>query len=277
MKKTGIMVLTTFRQGDYRRHADKYGFETLLNTDDFKITLYQGKGREVCFSFLGVGEGFGGLELQREEFFGTASERAERSVIFIFDKKRSWFSNDQKNIELFHFIDYFCNKQRYEKRYAIGNSMGGFGALIAARYMQVDRVLAFCPQFSVNNDLMPEETRWKNWTDRIGKFDIASVNDGKYGRGRFFIIHGADGPDKYHYNRFPKHRNIHHYIVPNADHHVAKKLKARGLLVPVVNTCFLKDCVAVDRLMAANDIIKRDRPFDLFGAVRKFSRSILKK
>ncbi|PCI63656.1 MAG: hypothetical protein COB37_04305 [Kordiimonadales bacterium] len=254
------MALTTFQATHFKKNYQALGFEILLENEDFKVTLHKGDTDEVCFSFLGVGEGMGGLSLQKEEFFGSVQAGKSRSVIFIFDKKRGWFSDEQKNAELFNLLAQHCEEFGYKTRYAIGNSMGGFGALIATRYIDFDAVIAFCPQFSVDPVLVPEETRWLEWTKSIKKFDVRSVADGKFDRGNFYILHGLDGEDQHQYSRFPFHANIHHYLAAGSSHHAAKDLKKKGLLRPFVEACFMQGPMQVDELMRENGISKRIKP-----------------
>ncbi|MCK0068998.1 hypothetical protein [Kordiimonas laminariae] len=261
--------IKNFRSAEFKEAAKQHGLKNIYEDSFFRITCYEGEGDEVCLSFLGIGEGIGGISLQKEEFFGTASAGCKRSVIFIFDKKRHWFHSHEKNKVLFDFIRNYCAEHSFKKTFAIGNSMGAFGALVATRYMKIDRILAISPQYSMDLSIIPEENRWKEWQRRIPSFEVQTIDEGNFDNGLCFIIHGAKGIDSIHTAAFPKHRNIYHYVMPNEGHEAVKAIKAQGYLIPAVNTAFTGRIKDFHTLMLDKGLILRERPNILQGFINR--------
>ena len=205
--------------------------------DDFlKITSRQAqsdrKSNSVLLSFTGVGHAMGGLNVQKPEFFGTG--RSFDNIIFITDKTRSW--GNQLDFDIIK--DAIAPLIETRRIYSIGNSMGGFNAIISTSYIETDVCIAFVPQYSVNPSIVPWEMRWKKYTANIEKFRFESVGEHMNKTTNYFIFSGGIGPDQQHAELFPVNDNIRHYSFPSIAHDVAKTLKNMGALNAVVQSCF---------------------------------------
>ncbi len=174
----------------------------------------------------------GGLNVQKPEFFGTG--RSFDNIIFITDKTRSWGNQ----------LDFDTIKDAIEplietrKIYSIGNSMGGFNAIISTFYIETDVCIAFVPQYSVNPSIVPWEKRWREYTSNIENFRFESVREFMNKTTNYFIFTGGKGPDQRHAKLFPVMDNICHYSFPSIEHNVAQTLKELGALNVVVQSCF---------------------------------------
>jgi len=125
-------------------------------------------GRRTLLSFTGVGHGMGGVNVQKAEFFGTG--RNFDNLLFLTDKTRSWGN-------LLDFDDIAARLAPFREGTelsAIGNSMGGFLAIVASRFMPMRRVVSFVPQFSVDPALVPWEFRWKEYREAIREFKFGT-------------------------------------------------------------------------------------------------------
>lgn len=63
---------------------------------------------------------------------------------------------------------------------AYGSSMGGYGAILAAKTLNADHVVAMCPQYPIQQDVVPFERRYRNQAREIGlfRYDInAEIGD----------------------------------------------------------------------------------------------------
>lgn len=174
----------------------------------------------------------GGLNVQQPEFFGTG--RSFDNIIFITDKTRSWGNQ----LDFCFVKDVIAPLIETRKVYSIGNSMGGFNAIISTRYIKTDVCIAFVPQYSVNPSIVPWEMRWKEYTSDIENFRFESVSEYMNETTNYFIFTGGKGPDKRHANLFPVMENVHHYSFPSISHNVAITLKEMGALDAVVQSCF---------------------------------------
>jgi len=174
----------------------------------------------------------GGLNVQKPEFFGTG--RSFDNIIFITDKTRSWGNKLDFDI----IKDAIAPLIETRKIYSIGNSMGGFNAIISTSYIATDVCIAFVPQYSVNPSIVPWERRWKEYTSNIENFRFESVSEHMNETTNYFIFTGARGPDQRHAKLFPVNDNIRHYSFPSIAHDVAKTLKEMDALETVVQSCF---------------------------------------
>ena len=205
--------------------------------DDFlKITSRQTqsdhKSNSILLSFTGIGHAMGGLNVQKPEFFGTG--RSFDNIIFITDKTRSW--GNQLDFDIIK--DAIAPLTETRKIYSIGNSMGGFNAIISTGYIATDVCVAFVPQYSVNPSIVPWERRWKKYTSNIENFRFESVSEHMNETTNYFIFTGGRGPDQRHAKLFPVNGNIRHYSFPSIAHEVARTLKEMDALDAVVQSCF---------------------------------------
>ena len=128
-----------------------YNFsKTLINQ------YYTGKKKTVLsFSSIGAGTKY----IQNEEFFNLTKKY---NVLFIKDITRSWFNN----------VDAKLIKRNISKKicYAIGHSMGGFNAIIFSTLHNVQKVIAFSPQFSIHPNITKDKTFRNDSYDAKARF-----------------------------------------------------------------------------------------------------------
>lgn len=208
----------------------------IFEDDHLKITSRQTQSDQesnsILLSFTGIGHAMGGLNVQKPEFFGVG--RSFDNIIFITDKTRSWGNRLNFNI-VKEFIGPLIEKR---KIYSIGNSMGGFNALVSTRYISTDICIAFAPQYSVKPSIVPWETRWKEYTSNIDIFIFENVGECINDTTKYFIFTGGKGQDFRHAKLFPIMKNVNHYSFPSFDHDVAMGLKEMGALDKLVQDCF---------------------------------------
>lgn len=114
----------------------------------------------VCVCFTGIGHALGGIDVQKEEF---TKIKGFCRIIFVTDKDRSWGNG----IDIF-FIVSLLRPYLFGKRvFLLGNSMGGFLSIVFSRYLLVDVCVAFSSQYSVDDEVVKGETRWKKYINKI--------------------------------------------------------------------------------------------------------------
>lgn len=193
-------------------------------------TGHAGKGH-VLLSFTGVGHAMGGLDVQKPEFFGAA--RAFDNVIFITDKQRSWGNNIDFPGVAARLYPVLADRHLS----AIGNSMGGFNAILATRTLAIRTVIAFAPQFSVNPHHAPWENRWARYTASITSHAVSHAGDYINANTVYWIFSSGQGLDRRHGALFPVADNIRHFQFSGSGHDVAADLKENGNLSTVVQAC----------------------------------------
>lgn len=180
--------------------------------------------KHTVISFSGIGTT---IEGANQEFYNLKNNGY--NVIWVIDKDNSYFTsiNPQDII----------SQIKTENVYTIGQSMGGFNAITFASLYNIKKVLAFTPQYSMDPEIVPWETRWRKQIKRINfkykKLNFVNWTD-------YTIITGHKGADKKHIDMIPKQKNINIQQV-YGHHTVAQNFKKAGTMYKLINDCFLND------------------------------------
>ena len=188
--------------------------------------------KKIMLSFTGIGHALGGLNVQESEFFGAG--RSFDNIICITDKTRSW--GNKLDFGIINKV--IAPLVGGRAVYSIGNSMGGFNAIVASKFMEIHTSISFVPQFSVCRTAVPWEDRWLEFTSRIEEFHIRTARDGMNCRTNYKIFSSGVGNDAKHASLFPVAENVEHYLFAEATHSLAQTLKEDGHLMPLLNVCF---------------------------------------
>lgn len=197
--------------------------------DDLRVTRLgdpAASGLFICFT--GIRQSMGGIGA--EEFTGSTA-LPDFSALFVSDLKRTWY-NGYPAERLTDILDPFCTGKRVV---TVGNSMGGFGALWATTILPVDTAIAFAPQYSVHPEIVPGETRWREYTDAIEHWRYPSVVDAFTTGTRIYTINGDD--DRDHWSNFPEQAGCEHVLIQNSGHDPALLIKQSGALSALMQTC----------------------------------------
>jgi pimeloyl-ACP methyl ester carboxylesterase len=203
-----------------------------------RIAAAQGNTDVAIVSFSGIEHEFGGVP--REEFVDTLAGN-RHAHFFVVDKQRSWYNATAPAI-----LSTLGPRLRdFHKVVTIGNSMGGFGAIyFASRLPNCQTAIAFVPQFSVDPEIVPGETRWKEHRARLSAWPVRHAMVEANGEAAFNIFFGgSDSHDQAHLALFKSHATLGMSIfsLPDADHGVAKYLRQRNLLRPLLDAVILRD------------------------------------
>ena len=135
--------------------------------------------------------------------------------------------------------------------------MGGFGAILLSRLAPIDTVISFVPQFSVDPRIVPEETRWKDYTSLIESYLYPDLSDAFVKHTTYYVFNGLSPVEEVHFRRFPAAENVCSLLFPAESHGVARMLKQYGMLKAVIDLC-------VDGTIEDVSALMRTR----YGAVR---------
>jgi hypothetical protein len=198
----------------------------------FKISKKTGESDIVFLCFSGVGMESGGIETQQEEFYKSTGNA---TAIFIIDGNRQWGNYDW---DLLYKI---ISRHIVNKRvFAIGNSMGGYCAILASRHFSIEKVIAFVPQYSVHKSIVPLETRWAKQIENIKVWNYLSLDGSFNDKTKYHIFYGNDSQDSIHRMLFPKQDNIIMNVY-DGDHYLVKDLKDKGLLYGLIADIVYQD------------------------------------
>ena len=118
------------------------------------------------------------------------------------------------------------------RRVGYGSSMGGYGAIISSRALDLQAVAAFAPQYSIDPAVVPWEKRWREYANQIKSFDekLESGPD----KCDLYVFYDPIDPDGVHVNLISETRPLKRIELPGFGHLVMKELNARGCLEPIV-------------------------------------------
>ena len=129
-----------------------------FESENYIVSFYEKSPQRIAVVFASAGKWGAGGPI--EEFKNTIIKTGI-SVIFVICKGIEWYNN-QETLDVIEILSDFV--ERYDHCCALGESMGGSGALMFARYCnKVSRILSFAPQFSVRSPFVEMDNRYKNY------------------------------------------------------------------------------------------------------------------
>lgn len=184
----------------------------------------------LIVSFTGVGLN-NVLNSNNDKEFKKLLSYKDHDTHFFIDKNRSWFND-------VNIFDLTIKSQNYKNIITIGNSMGGFNAVVAANYIKVNTVIAFAAQYSVHPDIVPWENRWIEYRKKITTWKHKKMNF--LSNVNYFFIYGDELLEQKHMDMIPDLNNITKIIIPNSGHNVASDLKKQNKLYPLITNIIEK-------------------------------------
>lgn len=193
-----------------------------------------GSSSRLVVSFAGVGtkrHQMPPVELPR-----VAHGNGTNNVLYVSDQSRSWMNGPGIVGQVLETIEDISDELGITSLVAVGNSMGGFAAMVLAAETEVEAVVAIGPQFSVHPDIMPDEWRWKFFRDKIADWRYPQAPDLRDRNTVVTLLNGGSADEQMHAQRFPTDAGYHHYIFPDQGHSLARSLHDKGQLEPIVTT-----------------------------------------
>ncbi|MFY0621447.1 MAG: hypothetical protein JXQ89_07110 [Pelagimonas sp.] len=194
------------------------------------LTVWEHRGPSdtlvVCFSGIGTDP----EQSPPYEFARSATQNGQHNTLFIADPNRTWLNGPGLLDQICDEVDHFRAAVGARQVISVGHSMGGFSALALPGFVKVDTVLAFAPQLSVHPEVVPDETHWMVYRDRIQDYRIRSIEDHLNSDTRYIVLHGRHGREAPQRDRFPRRDNLRHFIMPHTHHNVPQRLKKEGVL-----------------------------------------------
>ena len=205
--------------------------KTLFEDDFMKVAAVENGSPDLTLCFTGIGNSIGGLNIQSEEFRKASSFS---TAVFVVDKTRSW-GNNVDFPRLAEIVSSYGSKNIN----AIGNSMGGFLAVLVSRFIDVSTVVAICPQYSVSREVVPKEHRWSDHVNNIQVWKYKSLDGCFCERTKYYVLAGVGGHDDKQLKWIPDRSNINkiYFKDKRFNHRVSLALKEDGILYGVVADC----------------------------------------
>ena len=206
---------------------------TVIDTEELLVSVIPRDSRLATICFTGIGHAVGGVDIQSFEFLKSSQNS---TTIFIVDRKRSWGNNIIFDDVLNAIAKYIEGKIVN----TIGNSMGGFLAVLITRYITTKNAIAFVPQFSVNKKIVPNEMRFDSYVNKITNWKHESLLYSFNETTNYYIFFGEDDPNDVEQRKFfPIKKNIFIFLFKNIGwgHNVAQKLKESKVLYSTIENC----------------------------------------
>lgn len=220
-----------------------------------RATCLPGSGTRLVVSFTGVGKPE--AREQTEEFVNSSRQQGRNHVLFVADTLRSWYNEPGIFEEIAEVVEAYRQRHGITETVTFGNSMGGYGALIFAGALGARSCLAISAQYSANPALVPEETRWREYRDRIETFTRPPLEQELSPDCTYFVLHGGGKVERPHWSRFPQRPNLHHFLLSRVGHGVGRRLKSSGLIRQVTRLAIAARPVAFRRALAEGLDIRR--------------------
>jgi pimeloyl-ACP methyl ester carboxylesterase len=207
--------------------------ELLLNDETCRIVHEPGDNGRAIVSFAGIGYALGGIQVEE---FRKSLDGASFDIYYVIDKERRWYNGCYDAVVA--TINRSLAARRVEATVTLGNSMGGFGAvLFASALNRCRRAIAFSPQSSVSPAVVPFEDRWREWTRHIAHWLVPDAIPQMKAEIEYLLFFGAADPrDQRHADRFAAGAGQTLLCrIDDSGHGVAAEIKRRGLLIPLLD------------------------------------------
>lgn len=202
----------------------------VYDDDTLRIGAIVGDTGRLVISMSGVGSRR--HEMPPPELIGTAigPDGQSNHVLVVSDKSRSWMNGPGIADRIVAAIEAYKTNFPIEEVIVLGNSMGGFSALVLPGLTDIDVAVALAPQYSVDPTHLPDEKRWAFFTRQIEHFAFPAIDSYPVGETSYYVFHGDDDLERMHSGRFPTDPRAHHFVFDGQDHNFAVELRKRGVL-----------------------------------------------
>ncbi|GHC26061.1 MULTISPECIES: hypothetical protein [Gemmobacter] len=209
---------------------------TLRDDRALRVWRHRGRGRRLVVCFSGVGR------YQRRpprlEFAKTASASGRDHVLYIADVRRSWLNAPGLIEEVVALVEAEAVEVGATQVVSMGHSLGGFSALALGGFTRVDSALALSPQLSVDPAVVPDETRWKSFRDRIETYRISDVRSVMARATQHYIIYGTHRSERAQLRLLRPATNTHCFTLPGVRHDTVMRMFHAGILDDAVQLAF---------------------------------------
>lgn len=221
--------------------------EVLHEDDELRIRHIPGSGDAVVVAFTGIGHSLGSV--QRDEFVGTASDGGRAHAVFVTDIRRSWYSRPGLEERILRVVGQLFDRLGPAGVHTLGNSMGGFGAILFAERLSAQSAIAFVPQFTMDRKVI-DERRWSRFRPAMNEGNLASLDSHLTGACRPHAFFAADAlPDRPHWMLLERSERAAVHLLNEGGHNIAHHLKTLGVLAPVIRAAQANDNAAVEDLI----------------------------
>jgi len=205
-------------------------------------------GSEKFFLFFG---GIAGaIGMPPFEFY-RASRILNYSKIFLRDISRAWYQRGLPSIgnnaqAIGEYLQVKIKEADAAEVYFVGNSMGGFAALLFCSMLQIGKAIVFSPQTFISSEKrqMYGDDRWPDQIKKLHEtrtasniHDLAPWIQDCYPRMPASVhVSTSDALDMHHVNELGGFPNIKVHCFPDGGHGLVIKFRDDGVLESILNS-----------------------------------------
>ena len=247
-------------------------FENDLKDLSLPYTMEVGTGSTtLLITFAGIS---GALGLYPFEFF-KITKGFNVDKIFIRDLNQSWYhkglTNSTKDIKgTASYLKKIIKKHKYKKVVCLGNSMGGYAAMVIGHLIKADTILSFSPQTFLDNKnrLKYNDNRWQEQIDNLPTnldkkyLDIYKLYAKKQNKNSTIkIFYSSDERiDVEHVKRLEDFDSVELFSYEDGGHQLVQHLRANGELYRVLRNNLTP--FSEDRIISIFQDIENDIPME---------------
>ena len=215
------------------------------------VLIERNNSKNLLISFGGFKQGLG---MPVFEFYNSFSS-VTCDKIFIKDDNKAWYhkgiDEDLYSINLIYkYIKGVISEGDYEKVCFVGNSMGGYAAILFGVLLNVDEILVFSPQTFINkwSRFIYKDKRWGIQMNEIYKYKNRSVEyfdlkrflkRNKYYSGKLSLYYSInDKLDKIHAERLKNINFVELFPIDFGGHNIVRELKKTGDLNKILSKLY---------------------------------------
>lgn len=224
--------------------------EEIEKTNRGKLTDLKGH-KQLLVSFGGIQQALG---IPVFEFFNSISD-IPCDKVFLRDFHQQWYQKgvDSELDNIDKVIDYLkeiITQNDYNKVCFLGNSMGGYAAILFGSILNVDTVIAFAPQSFIDrfNRLINSDKRWDKQISQVHKdknkkskyFDLKKhLSKLKSYKTKINIYYSPNYKlDKKHAERLKTKKNVILHPIQKGGHSIVITARDTGVLSSAIKASF---------------------------------------
>ena len=219
-------------------------FERNINDPETSVAIdisYQ--DRPLLIAFGGIA---GAMGIPPFEFFNLTRD-LDVNKIYIRDLSQTWYHSGlpgiSKNIdETASFLKRTINESGMEKVVVIGNSMGGYAAILFGVLIQADIIHAFTPHTNISDEKF---IRYKQQIRNVHSnfsntyFDLKKLLKFNNNQADIHLYYDTnDQLDEIHIKRLKYLRNITSHAYNGGGHALIRILRDAGILQKIISSSF---------------------------------------
>lgn len=236
--------------------------------------IYDGLDIAVYFDYLsddGVVFSFSGFDAhktQRHRYADGFIQSLGLSGVFFCAKDNHWWQTK----ELWEAIEVVnVYTRNIKKRISYGQSMGGYGALLASKHLK-SFALVTAPQTCISDKSLPLHPVWRENIERfhLVRDDVADLI--QYNLGTIIIYDNLCDIDRRHFAHISKKKGVLGIRVSFGTHYIPKALVEMGLFSKIITNLMLNDNFSVQHIrreIRENRLLSKTYVEAILSAVKK--------